>query len=144
MAIFRALTAAGYPCAFVDLSDAAGLTDRWRDAGRNVCGNAELLPLAALACQHGPAMLTEQDGFLSPTEVGLIVVHPNSPACPSPQARKGRAQLLVMSLAAVHMLAESLGVQIEVRPGWYAVLLAGNDFAAPGYLIPRTHTEAAA
>lgn len=77
--------------------------------------------LALTASIEGPELLAGQ----SPAEVGLILIHPDSKACPPTAAVRGHVACFVKPLAELLALAAETRLRVVVKPGWFSILLVG-------------------
>ena len=98
---------------------------------------ADVRDLARTAGTEAPELLAGLD----PDRVGLVVIHPRSPACPDPQARAGRVFATVEPLDEPAALAHKLNLAAKRRPGWFGCLLVGIETNGFCYLAPASRAD---
>ena len=93
--------------------------------------------LARTAGLEAPELLAGHD----PDHVGLVLVHPRSPACPDPHARAGLVFATIQSRAHLEELARSIKLNVKHRPGWFGCLLVGIETSGFCFLAPTTRVD---
>jgi len=93
--------------------------------------------LARTAGTEAPELLAGLD----PDHVGLVLIHPRSPACPGPQARAGRVFATIEPRAHLEELARKVRLTAQHRPGWFGCLLVGIETSGFCYLAPTTRVD---
>ncbi len=93
----------------------------------------ELQELTVMVGEKGPGLLTGKD----PERVGLLAVHPRSPACPDTMRAEARAVLLVVPRAELEQHAAHGGaIQRRPPPGVFWCLLYGENQRASLFIGP--------
>lgn len=88
--------------------------------------------LARLAAAEGPRLL---EGF-SPDAAGLLLVHPDSDACPDATRAAGQVYAAVEPVSELVTLARQVRLEGDRRPGWFLALLIGATHSAVLRLAP--------
>ena len=96
----------------------------------------DMRDLARVVATKAPELLAG----LAPGEVGLVVIHPRSPACPDPAVRAGRIFAAVESRTHLEALARQIRLDASHRPGWFGCLFVGIETSSFGYLAPLEAT----
>lgn len=90
--------------------------------------------LARLAATHGPELLAGH----RPCDVALLVVHPDSDACPA-RARAARQVFARREpLAELEAIARRVGLEVHRPDGWFLGLLIGASESALIRLAPES------
>ena len=92
----------------------------------------ELQELAALVALKGPELLAGHD----PAKVGLLAVHPRSPACPAALRDGQGACLTVAPRAELEKLARKTNLRRQPPPGAFWALLLGESKVAGLHIGP--------
>lgn len=93
----------------------------------------ELQELAVMVGEKGPGLLVGRD----PERVGLLAVHPHSPACPDKMRREDRAVLIVVSRDKLERHATNAErIQRRPPPGVFWCLLYGKNQCASLFIGP--------
>lgn len=87
---------------------------------------ADMVDLARIASTEGARLL---EG-LRPDRVGLVVVHPDSPACPDSHAGQGRALVRVEPLSKVERVARLAGLRHQPDHERFSAVLLGQRHKA--------------
>lgn len=98
---------------------------------------ADVRDLARTAGTEAPELLAGLD----PDRVGLVLIHPRSPACPDPQARAGRVFATIEPRAHLEELARKVRLTGKHRPGWFGCLLVGVETSGFCYLAPTSRAD---
>lgn len=93
--------------------------------------------LARTAGVQAPELLAGLD----PDRVGLVLIHPRSPACPDPHACAGRVFATIESRDHLVELARKVRLTAQHRPGWFGCLLVGIETSGFCYLAPTTRVD---
>jgi hypothetical protein len=89
----------------------------------------ELQELARLVARCGPALLVGHD----PAAVGLLAVHPSSPACPE---KLQKSDVFVVPRGMLERLARNTSIQRQPPPGTFWALLFGEHQCAGLHIGP--------
>ena len=98
---------------------------------------ADVRDLARTAGGQAPELLAGLD----PDAVGLVLIHPRSPACPDPLARAGRVFATIEHRAHLEELARKVNLTGKHRPGWFGCLLVGIETSGFCYLAPTSRAD---
>lgn len=98
---------------------------------------ADVRDLARTAGLEAPELLAGLD----PDHVGLVLIHPRSPACPDPHARAGRVFATIESRDHLVELARKVRLTAQHRPGWFGCLLVGIETSGFCYLAPTSRAD---
>ena len=98
---------------------------------------ADVRDLARTAGLEAPELLAGLD----PDHVGLVLIHPRSPACPDPHARAGRVFATIESRDHLVELARKVRLTAQHRPGWFGCLLVGIETSGFCFLAPTTRVD---
>lgn len=98
---------------------------------------ADVRDLARTAGLEAPELLAGLD----PDHVGLVLVHPRSPACPDPHARAGLVFATIESRDHLVELARKVRLTAQHRPGWFGCLLVGIETSGFCYLAPTSRAD---
>lgn len=104
----------------------------WAHAPTSAHLPADVATLARLACTEAPRLL----GRFASDHVGLLLVHPDSDACPDLYRQRGQAFFAVEPLKDLQRMARDVGLEAAPRPGWFVAVLVGATHTATTYLAP--------
>ena len=94
----------------------------------------DIRELTRLAETRGPELLSR----MRPAKWGLVLVHPDSDACPAPVSRVRRVHAIVLPVDDVIRMARELHVEAHRPDGWHLGLLVGATHSAVVRLAPAS------